>query len=147
VRYIFPSRPSLTSRALTKLVRPGNERAEPDISLARARAWESQLGMTRTRAELYRAEPARLALPSLPTGTKFSFSFDSAMVSTSAHSPHYPECSTWPFPSPEHRKQFSLDFRRPYDEQRCSTHIRKSSKCNFRTIGRSPSESRSSPRS
>ena len=65
MRYILPSRPSLTSRALPKLGRLGNERAEPDISLARARAWESQLGMTRTRAELYRAEPARLALPSL----------------------------------------------------------------------------------
>jgi hypothetical protein len=42
------------------------------------------------------------------------FSCD-AMVSASAHSPHqcqrYPECSTWCFPSPEHRKKFSLDFR------------------------------------
>jgi len=54
-----------------------------------------------------------------------------------AYSPHqcqrYLECSTWRFPSPEHRTKSSLDFRRPYDEQRCSTHIRKSSKCNFRT--------------
>ena len=65
MRYIFPSRPSRTSRALPKLGRLGIERAEPDLSLARARAWESQLGMTRTRAESYRAEPARLALPSL----------------------------------------------------------------------------------